>query len=189
MRVMATEPRPDINEAARARDVMLDGLARRYGDALTRYFQRRTANRADVPDLVQDVFFGLSRMKDPASIEKPETFLFVIAANVLRDRRRRDLTHHAAAHHSFDDSQDLGSDFSPERVLEARDEIAVIHASLAELPTRTRDAFVLRAFEELAMREVAAALGVSTRAAEKHYAKALVHVTAALEGPRHPHCG
>lgn len=186
---MTTDPHPGIEPDARARDIMLDGLARRYGRALSQYFQRRTANRADVPDLVQEVFVGLSRMKDPASIEKPETFLFVIAANVLRDRRRRALTHHAQAHHSYNDEHDLGSDFSPQRVLEARDEIAVIHASLADLPIRTRDAFVLRAFEELAMREVAAALGVSTRSAEKHYAKALVHITAALEGPRHPHRG
>lgn len=186
---MTTDPRASGGGQAQARDQLLDGLARRYDRALTQYFQRRTPNRADVPDLVQEVFVGLSRMKDPASIEKPETFLFVIAANVLRDRRRRAMTHKASAHHSFDEDHDPGSDLSPERVLEARDEIAVIHASLAGLPTRTRDAFVLRAFEELAMREVAAALGVSTRAAEKHYAKALVHITAALEGPRHPHRG
>ncbi|AQR63599.1 RNA polymerase subunit sigma-24 [Brevundimonas sp. LM2] len=168
------------------RDAFLDGLARRYSQPLARFFARRVANKADVPDLVQDVFIGLSRMKDPTQIERPETFLFVAAANALRDRNRREITRRAGAHDEFDDQFNFGSGFSPERVLEARDALVRIRESLSDLPVRTRDAFVLRAFEELTMAEVASALGVSVRAAEKHYARALVHVAAALEGPSHP---
>lgn len=179
---------PTRTDAAREKNraAFLETLARRYSLPLTKFFNRRVSNKADVPDLVQDVFVGLSRMKDPSKIDRPETFLFVAAANALRDRSRREMTRHALEHDEFDDSVDFGSGFSPERVLEAKDTLARIRASLSDLPARTRDAFVLRTFEELTMAEVAAALGVSVRAAEKHYARALVHVAASLEGPGHP---
>lgn len=167
------------------RHVLLDGLARRFERPLARWFRRRSANPADVPDLVQDVFVGLSRMDDPGRIEKPETFLFVVAANVLRDRHRRESTHHAAAHEGFDENLVEGSEISAERVLTARERIALIRASLHELPTRTRDVFVLKAFEEMSMREIASTFGVSTRAVEKHYAKALAHVARALTEADH----
>lgn len=180
------EAAPSVRETDRT--AFLDRLARRYSQPLTRFFTRRVANKADVPDLVQDVFIGLSRLKDPTQIERPETFLFVAAANALRDRNRRETTRHAGSHDAFDDEIDFGSGFSPERVLEARDALVRIRESLSDLPVRTRDTFVLRAFEELTMVEVARALGVSVRAAEKHYAKALIHVAAAVEGSRHPNC-
>jgi len=56
--------------------------------------------------------------------------------------------------------------------------------ALAELPERRRDVFVLRVLEGMKMVDVARALSISTRAAEKHQAKALAHVAAALEGWR-----
>jgi RNA polymerase sigma-70 factor (ECF subfamily) len=62
--------------------------------------------------------------------------------------------------------------------------VAQLRAALAELPERTRDVFVLRLLEGWKMAEVASALGISTRAAEKHQARALAHVAARLEGWR-----
>ena len=72
------------------RNKVLSRLARTYDRALGRFFERRVPSKADVPDLVQEVFLRLSRMDDPAAIEKPEHFLFVTAANVLKDRARRE---------------------------------------------------------------------------------------------------
>lgn len=181
---------PKLAHPERPADVerlaLLDRLARLYTRPLSQFFRRRLSNPSDIPDLVQDVFLGLSRMPDPARIDRPETFLFVAAANVLRDRNRRDATHQANRHDEYDDAVDRDSGFSPERVLQGRQEIARVRAALMVLPTRTRDAFVLRVFEELSMGDVAAALGVSVRAAEKHCAKALAHVQSVMEDPRHP---
>ncbi len=77
------------SDAGTTRDFVLSRLAKTYGQALGRFFERRVSVKADVPDLVQDVFLRLSRIPDPAAIEKPEHFLFVTAANVLKDRARR----------------------------------------------------------------------------------------------------
>jgi RNA polymerase sigma factor (sigma-70 family) len=156
-----------------------------YSTPLRRFFERRVSVQSDVQDLVQEVFLRLSRMPDPADIEKPEHFLFVTAANVLKDRIRRDTVRGAGLHHELVDDIIAGSDFSPHRVLEGREAAARLQAVLLELPERTRDVFVLRVLEGLKMTDVARAIGISTRAAEKHQAKALARVTVALEDWRH----
>ena len=168
------------------RNKVLSRLARTYDRALGRFFERRVPSKADVPDLVQEVFLRLSRMDDPAAIEKPEHFLFVTAANVLRDRARRDLAQRrAAGEDGADFSYAEGSDFSPDRVLESKQAAEFLAAALRELPERTRDIFVLRVIEGMKMADVARAFSISTRAAEKHQAKALAHVARALEDWRH----
>lgn len=176
----------DIAGAPPASDrrVVLARLATTYERALSRFFERRVAVRADVPDLVQDVYLHLSRMPDPAAIEKPEHFLFVTAANVLRDRARRAATHGAGLHDEIPEGL-ASSEIPADRVLEGREAAERLRAVLLELPERTRDIFVLRVLEGLKMAEVARAIGISTRAAEKHQAKALAAVTVALEDWRH----
>lgn len=163
------------------RDGALDRLARRHGAALTRFFERRVQRKSEVPDLVQDVFLRLSRIPDPAAIERPENYLFATAASALRDRARRDSVRCADSHDEFDEFAHGSSDFSPARVLEGREAVERLRTTLLSLPERTRDAFVLRVFEDQKMADVARSLGISVRAAEKHYAKAMAHVARALE--------
>jgi RNA polymerase sigma factor (sigma-70 family) len=167
------------------RHKVLAGLVRTYDRALGRFFERRVQSKADVPDLVQEVFLRLSRMDDPNAIEKPEHFLFVTAANVLRDRARRDAAQRRAAGDEMMIPHDASSDFSPDRVLESKQAAELLTAALRELPERTRDIFVLRVVEGMKMADVARAFSISTRAAEKHQAKALAFVTRALEDWRH----
>ena len=167
------------------RDTVLTRLARTYDRALGRFFERRVQSKADVPDLVQEVFLRLSRMDDPSAIEKPDHFLFVTAANVLRDRARRDAAQRRAAGDEMLISDGEGSDFPPDRVLESKQAAELLAQALGELPERTRDIFVLRVLEGMKMADVARTFSISTRAAEKHQAKALAHVARALEHWRH----
>lgn len=181
------EPHPahkSCDDVEKSRAATLDRLARSYGHALTRFFERRVDRRADVPDLVQEVFLRLSRLSDFSMIEKPEHYLFRTAASALNDCGRRNAVRHTASHQVFDEAAHGGSDFSPHRVLEGKDALGRLEEALRNLPERTRDVFVLRAFEEQKMADVARILGISTRSAEKHYAKGLAFAARALEGWR-----
>ncbi|MGN6375584.1 MAG: RNA polymerase sigma factor [Sphingomonas sp.] len=166
------------------RDAVLTRMASSYRDALGRFFARRVREPADVPDLVQEVFLRLSRLPDPAAVEKPEHFLFVTAANVLKDRARRAAVRGQGLHDPVPDGDLASSEIPADRVLASKEAIDRLQAALAELPERRRDVFVLRVLEGMKMADVARALSISTRAAEKHQAKALAHVAAALEGWR-----
>jgi RNA polymerase sigma factor (sigma-70 family) len=167
----------------RERDTLLDKLARQYTPALGRFFNRRVDNKSDVADLVQDVFLRLSRLSDAKLIREPEHYLFTTAASALRDRARRNVVRRFEQH-PVCDSEFVGSDFTPERVLAGRHAIAQLEAALRELPERSRHAFVLRVWEDFKMADVARILGISQRAAEKHYAKAMAHVTESLKHHR-----
>lgn len=174
-------PPSTVEDAAADRRNALDQLARRYGRALSRFFERRVERKADVPDMVQDVFLRLSRLSDLSAINKPEHYLFTAATSTLRDQARRAAVRCAGTHERFDEDLHGGSDFSPARVLEGREAIARLNVTLRQLPERTRDIFVLRVFEEQKMVEIARALGISVRAVEKHYARAMAQVARALE--------
>lgn len=169
-----------------ARHTLLTGLAIAYAGPLTRFFSRRVTSADEVPDLVQDVFLRMSRLDDPNAIRHRESFIFVTAASVLKDRVRRERVRGRGLADPIDDHAGrlAGPDFAPDRVLESRQTAERIGVALAALPERTRDVFVLRVLEGWKMADVASALNISTRAAEKHQARALAHVAAMLRDCR-----
>lgn len=160
-----------------ARGSLLEELARRYSASLSRFFERRVTPSSDVPDLVQEVFLRLSRLEDLSAVNRPEHYLFATASSALKDRARRAKTRHADRHEPFDEFAHGGSDFSPERVLAGREALDRVRKALLELPDRTRDVFVLRVFEDQRMADIAQFLGISRRAVEKHYVRAMAHVS------------
>lgn len=177
-----TTPRTSSQQARS--DSLLEALARRYTGPLRTYFSRRVRNPADVPDLVQDVLLRLARIEDLSKVEKPEHYIFRTASSALRDRARGDVTHCRNSHIEFDPEQHGGSDFSAERVLMGKEAVTIVSDAVRLLPVRTRDVFMLRVFEEQKTATVAQALGISTRAVESHYSKALAAVAAALRDYR-----
>lgn len=163
----------------------LEHLARRYSRALASFFRRRVSNKADVPDLVQDTFLRLAKLRSLDEVRQPEHYLFQTASSALRDRARRDTVREHGAHQEFDESHHGGSEISPERVAIGRFAVRELREVIERLPERTRDIFVLRVFEEMRTAEIATALGISQRAVEKHHAKALAKVTAAMKARGH----
>ena len=161
--------------------IRLDDVARRYYAPLLSFFRKRTRNPAEVEDLVQQVFLKLARQSADSGIDNPDAYIFQTASNTLRDHLRRDLVRER-----YDGREEAGeeqerSEISPERVLIGREAMARVAAALRELPERTRDVFMLRCFEGLKHAEIAQLMGVSVRAVEKHAAKALAHVSRAVE--------
>lgn len=161
-------------------DRSIEAIVREFENPLRRFFAKRVAEESDIPDLLQEVFLRLSRMSDPGGIERRDRYIFVMAANVLRDRSRRRTVRQEASHDPIENFALENSDFAPDRVLEGKQARLVIERALRQLPERTRDIFILRMFEGLKMAEIAKALGLSTRAVEKHQARALNHLSAAL---------
>ena len=72
-------------------------------------------------------------------------------------------------------------DFSPDRVLIGRDRLAEAIAILMEMPERRRTIFVLRRMEGLRYKDIAARLGISVSAVERHMRRAVLHLIERLE--------
>ena len=157
----------------------LSGIER-FRASLLRFFERRV-DRLEAEDLVQDVFVRLARRGDLDRIENLGGYVFETAANVLRDRGRRRRVRAADRHELFDNDRHGGADFPADRVVEGQERLRRAGAALLELPERTRTVFVLRRLEGLCYRDVAARLGVSVSAVEKHMARAVAHLMRMLD--------
>ena len=159
----------------------LDHLSRTFSGSLRRHFTRRTQNVTEIDDMVQEVFVRLIRRGGVAKLENLNAYVFETASSVLKDRLRKIQTRHENAHDQFDPDVHSGVEFSPEHVLLSRERLAQATASLLELPERTRAIFVLRRLEGMKFQDIAARLGISVSAVEKHMQRAMVHLMRRLD--------
>jgi RNA polymerase sigma-70 factor (ECF subfamily) len=167
---------------ARERDT-LAALSQRHRASLQRYFERRLKVKSEIEDLIQEVFLRLARRSGFESILFLDGYLFEVAASVLHDSLRRRYARALDRHEEFRDDH-APAEFSPERVLIARESVELVAKALDELPERVRVAFALHRFEGLKHPAIAARLGVSVSAVEKYVIKALVHIKKCLDDPR-----
>lgn len=138
-----------------------------------RYLARVWPNRAEVLDLRQDVYV---RVYESASLTRPtlpRAFLFATARNLMMDRLRR------ARIVSIDFTEDMDAlnvlvdEISPERRLNARQELRRLAQSFDELSDRCRDVMWLRRVEGLSQRETATRLGMREGAVESQLARGM----------------
>lgn len=156
----------------------LDRLDRDFRRSLLSYFGRRTRDRADLEDMVQEVFERLAKRGGTSELERQNlsAYVFETASSVLADHLRKKVTRHSDAHEPFDQNQHGGADFSPEHVLMDRQQLARATAVLLELPERTRVIFVLKRLEGMRLNDIASRLGISVSAVEKHMQRAMTHI-------------
>jgi RNA polymerase sigma-70 factor (ECF subfamily) len=158
----------------------VEALAVRYRGALDRFFARRAPQLGgDTEDLTQEVFLRLATRGDGEQIERVDGYIFQTASSVLTDRARRAAVRASDRHVCYEEDHHAVEDFSPERVLLAREQVAMVRTVLERLPDRVRAAFVLHRFEELGYAEIARRLGVSVSSIEKYISQALKELTAA----------
>jgi RNA polymerase sigma-70 factor (ECF subfamily) len=144
-----------------------------YVPGLRRYFSKRVP-ASEVDDLVQEVFVRMQAHGGGGPpIDHLDRYLFTVAASVLTDQARRRAVRHETAHETLNEFHHPIEDLTPERVLLGREALEGIVAAITDLPARTRDVFVLHRFEEMTCTSIAAQLGMSVSAVEKHIMKAL----------------
>lgn len=162
-------------------------LDRSFRTPLIAYFARRLAHlhdpRREAEDLAQEVFLRLARHPDRKNGEAIDSYVFTIAANLLRDRLKSSGLALQSRCNSIEGSQEslairpeLTEVLDPERVLVAKETLKDVLAALAELGERTRDIFILARLENMHHREIAVLHGISISAVEKHIMKASAHI-------------
>jgi RNA polymerase sigma-70 factor (ECF subfamily) len=138
-------------------------------------------NEADVEDLVQDVFARIVARDSSEPVQHLGGYIRRTAASVIADLARRRTVRRAELHVAFDPDLHAGEGIDPERVLSGKEELDAAAAALLSLPERTRTVFVLHRLEGYRYRDIAAHLGISVSAVEKHLVKAVQHLSAERE--------
>jgi len=171
-------------EKAAAASALQCQLDQRFHGPLMAFFMRRVHDHALAQDLTQETLLRVIAFQQLRQVVQPESFVFTIATNLLRDLKR---LHAKVNPHDFipiDDAtaseleRQLVEDISPERVLLGAESLNDVLRTLNELGKRTRDIFVLFRVERMKQKDIAALYGISQSTVEKHVMRATSHLAA-----------
>jgi len=143
--------------------------------ALLRYLAARRLAPDEAQDLLQDLFVKLAAGAT-GPVGEPRAYLYRMAENLLLDRRRA-ASRRSGREQAWTTAQlgaagDADDRPSAEQVLIGRERLAAVTRALAALPERTVQVFRRYRIDGVAQKEIAAELGISLSAVEKHLQKA-----------------
>ncbi len=150
---------------------------------LIRFLKARLGDAAAAEDLYQDLYLRLQSADLPEAVGEPRAFLYKMAYNLANDRARasrrrgvREQGWQAANTHSLGhrpaEAIPVADSPAVEDAIDARRRLERVMAWIAELPPRCREVFTLHRLRGVPHQEIAAQLGITTKAVEKHMANA-----------------
>lgn len=153
---------------------------------LVRFFTLRLGSEAAAEDLVQEIYLRLAGVEPTAEIGNPAGYLYRVGTNLMLQRlrgERRSATRDAAwreVHHARIGESDIVDAAAADEVLAARQRLRAVIEAVGDLPPQTQRVFRLHKLESLSHAEVAARLGISRSAVEKHMIAVLKHLAERL---------
>jgi RNA polymerase sigma factor (sigma-70 family) len=156
-----------------ARAALLAAYLERRAD-LVRFFTLRLRSPAAAEDLVQDIYLRIAAIGRDVEVRNAAAYLYRLGSNLMLDRIRGERRAAARDHDWREDhrtvrgGEEVAEEPAADDAVAARQRLAAIVAILGELPAQTQRVFRMHKFEGLSHAEVAAALGISKSAVEKH---------------------
>ena len=172
--------------AAIDRQAFVADLEKRHGTRLRRFLAARLRRVTDVEDLVQEVFLRLLRLgRHPEEIRSSESYLFVVALNVLH----RHLSQRSAAPQPVDISAlaqeiEAAPHSDPLAQAEMHQQLKDLQGALRQLPEKAQAVLLLHRRDGYSLGEIATQLGFSRANAAKYLSKALLHCRQRLQDTR-----
>ena len=145
--------------------------------ALQRFLRARLRGQGDPEDVLQDLWVKLESL-ETGPVAEPLAYIYRMAENLVLDRRRSDIrrtnreTEWTKGQIDGSLGQAVDSQPGAERQLLARDHLRRVDAALDDLPERTAFAFRSVRIEGVQQKEIAASMGISLSAVEKHLQRA-----------------
>lgn len=149
-------------------------LYRQHFGELKHFLSGRVASKELAADLVQELFLRLlARDRSVAEIGHQRGFLFASARNLAAESRRSPRWHGHASSEEYPEEDRHDTAPPPEIILQDKQAVTRLLETVANLPPRCREAFILHKFDGLSYPEVAERLGISVSMVEKHMMRAL----------------
>lgn len=158
-----------------------------YKERLILFVRNRLTVKDDAEDIVQEIFYQLSRTNDMAKpVEQTAAWLFRVARNMIINwqKKKRDISFSVLAKADEENNNEISymmdilvsDDTTPETVTLRSFLWEEIESALDELPATQRDIFVQTEFLKFSVKEIAQKTGVpaNTLLSRKHYA--VVHL-------------
>jgi len=147
-------------------------LFERYAPALLRFTDRLLSDRASAEEVTQEVFVKvITRAHQYDGRAEVSSWLFAIAANACRDRRRRDRRAPIVPLEAISEPPQKGEGI--EARLLTRERREAVREALDSLSDEQREALVLARYHGLPYSEIAAVLGISVGAVKTRIFRAV----------------
>ncbi|MCG8668312.1 MAG: sigma-70 family RNA polymerase sigma factor [Pseudomonadales bacterium] len=149
---------------------------------LLAFLTQKLSSHHDAEDVYQSLFIKLSESSNDTlnDVRDPRSYLFRMANNMAIDLlRKRNRTNNGAP--SDIEATELNSVSSPERIFMGQQQAAVIKATIAAMPAKRRQVFLLFKFKNVNRQAIAQDLGLSIDAVDKHLVRALKDCKDSLE--------
>jgi RNA polymerase sigma-70 factor (ECF subfamily) len=159
-------------------------LVAEYRAPVYSYLLRCGVGEDDRDDLFQEAFLRIHRAADSYRDDRPvHPWIFTIVANAVRSHLRRQRIRHLV--HSDPSTANPAAepaDTAPdgERRSAARQRVALVEQEIRELPPVQREVVLLACVEQLAQKEIAAALEIPLNTVKTHLRRARLALAGAL---------
>lgn len=176
-----------VQQAQAGHTAAFHRLVDRFQPEIYRMIYYRTRSQMDAEDLTQDVF--LRAFKHIKRVESPKVFrswLYRIAVNRVRDHYRRQRIKSLVGmvsvdEESFQETEEMAITPEAEDNLTRNDFWKQVQGMMAQLSKMEREVFLLRFFDQLSIKEMAATLKKNENTIKTHLYRALNKVKAAAE--------
>jgi RNA polymerase sigma-70 factor (ECF subfamily) len=150
----------------------VDGL-KKLRQTLLRRLVRRGALPQDAEDAIHEAFVRLCLAQRKEHVRNPAAFITDVVMKVrIEHRRYEQRPHRLFIAEPADDLEIVDLSPRPEEYLQADQRLERMWRRLGELSPRTREVFFLHRLQGLTCPQIAAVIGVSVSAIEKHIARA-----------------
>jgi RNA polymerase sigma-70 factor (ECF subfamily) len=148
-------------------------LARSQMQKLTCYLMRKTGNKEDAEDIVQECFYRLQSKHNLYQTDNAKAYLYKVANNLLIDSYRNKIRTSSKTRHFLDQAFVEDPLSSPDRVLSSKEELRHVGQAIVHLPEKCQQAFILSRFYGYNYEQVASHMDISIKTVEKHISRAL----------------
>jgi RNA polymerase sigma factor (sigma-70 family) len=149
-------------------------LMDRYHSSLMSFLRQRLRVPDDAADVAQEAYIRMLQYEGSCDVRSPSSLLFRVAINIANDLSRLEQVRHASGHTSLD-GLDIDSGLaSPDREVEAEQELELLYEVIARLPPKCRQVFLLSRVQCMTYPEIASHCGISVKMVEKHVSHALM---------------
>ena len=162
----------------------IQDLFRRHNRELGGFMRRYVSSPEVAADLSQDAFVRLIGARTAEPIRNVEAYLYRVALNLALNHRRREKIVAFVA--DGETAMESVADDAPsaERIVYARQLVALIEETLLSLPASQRDVFMLSRVEGRTLEEIGQILGMSPKTAFSQLVRVLTRLQARLDEAR-----
>ncbi|CAM1366483.1 RNA polymerase subunit sigma-70 [Tenacibaculum soleae] len=143
----------------------------KHSQTLRNYIYYKCGNMQQAEDLVQEAFIKLWDNCDKVIFEKAKSFLYTVANNRFLNEiaHKKVVLEHYRKNIYLDKTNE-----TPQFILEEKEFHQKLKKTIADLPEKQREVFLLSRIDKKKYTEIAEITGISVKAVEKRMSKALL---------------